>query len=160
MRKVILPVITTALLMASVPADAQMMRHDPFNNFFDTMFFNPQNMAPAHFVQPRMDMADLPDKIEIKAELPGMDENNVTLTCEDGILTLSGENQQSTEEQSKDYYMKEMSSGSFSRSVRLPKNVDESKIDAVFKNGILTITIPKIEPKNDTVKKIPIKKGE
>ena len=84
-------------------------------------------------------------------------EKDINLSIEDGILTLSGTRQKEVEEQGKDYYVKEMSSGSFSRSVRLPKNIDESKIDAVFKNGILTITVPKTAAKEETSKKIKIK---
>ena len=157
MKKYMLPMLTAAALLSSVPVQAQIIYPDPF---FDPMFFKPQRFDTQQIVDPRMDVANLKDKIEIKAELPGMDENDVTLTCENGILTLSGVRKQETEEQSKDYYLKETSSGSFSRSIRLPKNVDESKIDAVFKKGILTITIPKTEVKEESAKKIPIKKGE
>ena len=157
MKKIMLPMLAAATMLASMPAQAQVIYPDPF---FDSMFFRPQKFETQHFVEPRMDVANLKDKIEIKAELPGLDENDVTLTCENGILTLSGTRKQETEEQSKDYYLKETSSGSFSRSIRLPKNVDESKIDAIFKKGILTITIPKTEVKEETAKKIPIKKGE
>lgn len=157
MNKLMLPLLTAVTLLSSMPVQAQIIYPDPF---FDPMFFKPQKIETQHFIEPRMDVANLKDKIEIKAELPGMDENDVTLTCENGILTLSGVRQQEKEEQSKDYYLKEISSGSFSRSIRLPKNVDDSKIDAVFKKGILTITIPKTEIKEETAKKIPIKKGE
>ena len=108
-------------------------------------------------IEPKMDVADLKDKIEVKAELPGMEEKDINLSLDDGILTLSGTRQKEVEEQSKDYYVKEMSSGSFSRSVRLPKNIDESKIDAIFKNGILTVSIPKTATQEETVKKIQIK---
>ena len=109
------------------------------------------------FAGPKMDVADLKDKIEVKVELPGQDKDAVTLTCENGILTLSGNRKQETEETSKDYYLKEISSGSFSRSIRLPKNIDESKIEAEFKNGVLTVIIPKTDEKKGAVKKIPIK---
>ncbi|HCU58408.1 MAG TPA: hypothetical protein DIC64_00310 [Alphaproteobacteria bacterium] len=102
----------------------------------------------------------MPDKIEVKAELPGMDEEKIDLSLEDGVLTLSGQRQEEISEENKNYYLKETSNGAFKRSVRLPKNIDESKIDAVFKNGILTITIPKTEAKAETLKKIPIKKAQ
>lgn len=161
MRKNILPVLAAALLN-STPADAQMtIYHDPFNTYFDSMFINPQRFETKHLMEPRMDMADLKDKIVIKAELPGMDENNVKLSVENNVLTLSGERKQETEEENNGYYFKETSSGSFSRSIRLPKNIDDTKIDAVFKKGILTISIPKVEVKEeDNVKTIPIKSEE
>ncbi|MEE6207470.1 MAG: Hsp20/alpha crystallin family protein [Alphaproteobacteria bacterium] len=160
MRKNILPVLAAALLN-STPADAQMaVYHDPFNTYFDSMFINPQKFETKHFMEPRMDMVDLKDKIVINAELPGMDENNVKLSVENNVLTLSGERKQETEEENNGYYFKETSSGSFSRSIRLPKNIDDTKIDAVFKKGILTISIPKKEIKEDKIKTIPIKSEE
>lgn len=151
-----LPVVAT--LMTATPADAQAVRiRDPFNSFFDAMMFDPRPFEAPQFAGPKMDVADLKDKIEVKVELPGMEKDEVTLTCENGILTVSGKRKQETEEKSKDYYMKEISSGSFSRSVRLPENIDESKIEAEFKNGVLTVMIPKTEIKKDPVKTIPIK---
>ena len=158
MKKFLLSLPVVAVLMTAAPADAQAVRiRDPFNSFFDAMMFSPQPFEMPQFAGPKMDVADLKDKIEVKAELPGMEKDEVTLTCENGILTLSGKRKQETEEKSKDYYMKEISSGSFSRSVRLPENIDESKIEAEFKNGVLTVIIPKTEIKKDPVKTIPIK---
>lgn len=160
MNKFLLPMVAGALLM-SQPSFAQSIEYsDPFDRFFDTMLFNPKRMDAKLTMGPKMDVADMGNYIEIKAELPGMDEKDVKLTYTDDVLTLSGERQQATEESSKDYYLKEISSGSFSRSIRLPKNVDISKIDAVFKKGILTITVPKTEVKDDNVKTIPIKGSE
>jgi len=161
MRKSVLPLLTVATVLLSAPAFAQMGGYrDPFSGFFDTMLFNPPRFETQHFAEPKMDVIDLGDKIEVKAELPGISENDVTLTLSDGILTLSGERQQEVEEQSKGYYLKEISSGSFSRSIRLPANIDEAKIDATFKNGILIVTVPKLETAPENVKKIPIKKAE
>jgi len=158
MKKFLLSLPVVAVLMTAAPANAQAVRiRDPFNSFFDAMVFAPQPFEMPQFAGPKMDVADLKDKIEVKAELPGMEKDEVTLTCENGILTVSGKRKQETEEKSKDYYMKEISSGSFSRSVRLPENIDESKIDAEFKNGVLTVMIPKTEIKKDPVKTIPIK---
>lgn len=160
MNKFLLPMVAGALLM-SQPSFAQSIEYsDPFDRFFDTMLFNPKRIDDRIVSGPRMDVADMGDKIEIKAELPGMDEKDVKLTYADDVLTLSGERQQTVEENSKGYYLKEISSGSFSRSIRLPKNLDISKIDAVFKKGVLTIVIPKVEAKNDNVKTIPIKGGD
>ncbi len=158
MKKLFLPALTIAALAAATPATAQTLTvRDPFNSIFDAMLFPPQRFEMQQFAGPKMNVADLKDKIEVKAELPGLDKDAVTLTCEDGVLTLSGERQQETEEQNKDYYLKEISTGAFSRSIRLPKDVDDTKIEAVFKNGVLTITIPKKEVKKDAAKKIKIK---
>ena len=157
MKKLLLSLPVVAALMTATPADAQIRIRDPFNSFFDAMMLAPQQFEMPAFAGPKMDVADLKDKIEVKVELPGMEKDEVTLTCENGILTVSGRRKQETEEKNKDYYLKEISSGSFSRSVRLPENIDESKIRAEFKNGVLTITIPKKEMKKNPVKTIPIK---
>lgn len=160
MKKIILPALAASVLM-SMPAKSQVHVYpDAFDTLFDTMIFSPQKMPDQRFIGPKMDVADLQDKIEIKAELPGMDENNVNVTIKDAILTLSGERKETTEEQNKSYYIKETSSGAFSRSVRLPDNIDEDRIEAVFKDGILTIVIPKTEMKENTGRKIPINKGK
>ncbi|MBQ7633143.1 MAG: Hsp20/alpha crystallin family protein [Alphaproteobacteria bacterium] len=157
MKKYLVPLMAAAVL-SSAPSYAQLTNmQDPFNSLFDTMIFSPQNFEIRQFAGPKMDIADLKDKVEVKAELPGLTADDVKLTCEDGILTLSGDKKTETEEQNKDYYLKETSSGTFSRSVRLPKNIDESKIEAVFKNGVLTISIPKTEIKDDAPNSIPIK---
>ena len=153
MKKLILPLMAATILGTS-PADAQTINtYDPFGHLWNQPFFGISHLQ----AEPKMDVADLKDKIEVKAELPGMEEKDINLSVDNGILTLSGTRQNEVEEQSKDYYVKEMSSGSFSRSIRLPQNIDESKIDAVFKNGILTITVPKTAAPAETVKKIQIK---
>lgn len=157
MNRYLLPALAL-VAMASSQARAQITRHqDPFNTFFDTVVSYPPRVETHFYLEPRMDVADLKDRIEVKAELPGMDEKDINLSLENGILTLSGERKQEVEEKNKDYYLKETSSGSFSRSVRLPKNIDETKIDAVFKKGVLIISVPKTEVIEDTVKKIPIR---
>ncbi|MBP5352460.1 MAG: Hsp20/alpha crystallin family protein [Alphaproteobacteria bacterium] len=158
MKKLILPTLAASIL-SSMPAAAQIFQ-DPFNPPFETMVFAPHHVGTRYMTEPRMDVADLKDKIEVKAELPGIDEKDVTVSVENGILTLSGERKEEVEEQNKDYYIKETSSGSFSRSIRLPKNIDESKIDAIFKKGVLTINIPKTDIMEETIKKIPIKTEE
>ncbi|MBR1946403.1 MAG: Hsp20/alpha crystallin family protein [Alphaproteobacteria bacterium] len=158
MNKLLFSLTVAAALMTAAPVNAQAVRvRDPFNSFFDAMMFAPQPFEMPQFAGPKMDVADLKDKIEVKVELPGMEKDEVSLTCENNVLTLSGNRKQETEEKSKDYYLKEISSGSFSRSIRLPKNIDESKIEAEFKNGVLTVIIPKTTDKEDPVKKIPIK---
>jgi HSP20 family protein len=94
-------------------------------------------------VSPKLDIAELKDKYEIKAELPGMDEKDINLSLEDGLLTISGEKKTETENKDKGYYLKECSYGTFSRSVRLPDNIADDKIAANFSKGVLTIDMPK-----------------
>ena len=113
------------------------------NRLFDA-FMSPLDTAETHSVMvPKLDVAELKDRFEIKAELPGMEEKDIDLSIEDGLLTISGEKKAETEEKDKGYYLKECSYGTFSRSVRLPDNIADDKIEAKFKKGVLTIDLPK-----------------
>jgi len=105
---------------------------------------------------PKLDIAEMKDKYEIKAELPGMDEKDINLSLDDGVLTISGEKKAENEEKEKGYYLKECSYGSFSRSVRLPENIVDDKIGAHFKKGVLFIDMPKKEPTAPKTRKIEI----
>lgn len=93
----------------------------------------------------------------ITVELPGMDEKDVDVALSDGLLTIRGEKQEKKEEKDKDYFRRERVFGSFRRTLRLPSEVDESKIEASFKKGVLTINLPKTEAAQKKVKHITIK---
>ncbi len=115
------------------------------NRLFDA-FMGPLDTAQEkEMVVPKLDVAELKDRYEVKAELPGLDEKDIELTLEDGLLTISGEKKAETEENEKGYYLKECSYGSFARSVRLPDNIADDKIEAKFKKGVLTVKLPKKE---------------
>ena len=94
---------------------------------------------------------------EITAELPGMDEKNVEVKLINGVLTIKGEKQDDKEEKKKDYYMRERSFGSFQRSFQVPEGVDTDKIEANFKKGVLTVTLPKSAETQKAEKKIAVK---
>ncbi len=116
------------------------------NRLFDAFMSPFDNSEFKHnSVSPKLDIAELKDKYEIKAELPGMDEKDINLSIDDGLLTISGEKKSESETENKDkgYYLKECSYGSFSRSVRLPDNIADDKIAANFSKGVLTIDMPK-----------------
>ena len=127
------------------------------NRLFDA-FMSPLDTTETHSVMvPKLDVAELKDRFEIKAELPGMEEKDIDLSIEDGLLTISGEKKAETEEKDKGYYLKECSYGTFSRSVRLPDNIADDKIEAKFKKGVLTIDLPKKEVAPPKSRKIAIK---
>ena len=126
------------------------------NRLFDAFMSPFDGSEYKNTVSPRLDVAELKDKYEIKAELPGMDEKDINLSVENGLLTISGEKKAETEEKDKGYYLKECSYGSFSRSVRLPDNISEDKIGAKFKKGVLVIDMPKKEPLAPKSRKIEI----
>jgi HSP20 family protein len=108
---------------------------------------------------PAVDAAEKDKQYEISAELPGLDQNNIEITVSNGILTIKGEKQEDKEEKKKDYYLSERRYGVFQRSFRIPGDVDAEKIEAAFKNGILTVTLPKLAAaqREDKEKKVPLK---
>ena len=108
---------------------------------------------------PAVDIAEKDKEYEITAELPGMDEKNIDVKFADGILTIKGEKTEEKEEKKKDYYLSERRFGSFQRSFQVPAGVDADKIDANFKNGVLTVVLPKSAEARKNEKKIAIKKS-
>jgi len=106
---------------------------------------------------PAVDVTETAKAYEITAELPGMDEKNIEVKLANGVLTIKGEKQEEKEEKKKDYYLRERSYGSFERSFQLPEGVDTDKIEAGFKKGVLTLTLPKSAEAQKTEKKIAVK---
>jgi HSP20 family protein len=108
---------------------------------------------------PEFDVRENTDAITIEAELPGVDEKDVTVTMANGILTIKGEKKQEKEERNENYYLSERSYGAFERSPRLPDTIDDAKVEAKFDKGLLKVTAAK---KPDAVKaerKIEIQKA-
>jgi HSP20 family protein len=77
----------------------------------------------------------------VRAELPGVKQEDVDITLQDGVLTISGERKAEKEEERGGYYVRERRYGSFSRSLTLPEGIDESKIHARYENGVLEVTV-------------------
>jgi len=88
-----------------------------------------------------------------------MDESNINVKFSDGVLTIKGEKNEEKEEKKKDYYMSERRFGSFQRAFEVPDGVDAQKIEATFRNGVLTVTLPKSPEAQKKEKSIPVKKG-
>ena len=109
-------------------------------------------------LMPSIDVSETDKDMTIEAELPGVDEKNIDVTLTDNLLTIRGEKKQEEEEKKKDYHLTERSYGSFSRSMTLPFDADPAKIKADFKDGVLTITLPKPAEAKAKVKKIAIGK--
>ena len=90
---------------------------------------------------PAIDVATENGDLVIKAELPGVKQEDVDITLQDNVLTVSGERKAEQEEERGGYYVRERRYGSFSRSLTVPEGVDESKIHARYENGILEVTV-------------------
>ena len=108
---------------------------------------------------PPVDIADTDKAYEITAELPGLDEKNVEVKFASGVLTLKGEKKEEKEEKNKDYHLSERRYGSFQRSFTVPDGIDTDKIEATFKDGVLTVSLPKRPEAQKKEKQITIKKG-
>ena len=118
---------------------------------FSAMAGNNGKMAP------RIDVSETDKTVEVTAELPGVEEADIDVSLKDDVLTIKGEKKSETKTEEKDYRMVERSYGAYERSVRLPCEVKDDKVDAKFKNGVLTITLPKSTDAEQKVKKIPVK---
>ncbi len=97
---------------------------------------------------PSIDVSETKTDIVIKAELPGLDPKDIDISMTHDLLTIKGEKKhekEEKEEKEENYHMIERSYGSFTRSIRLPKEVQSEKIAASFKNGVLKVTLPKSE---------------
>jgi HSP20 family protein len=104
---------------------------------------------------PKLDVADTKDAILVKAEVPGIDPKEIEVTVQDQVLTIKGEKREEKEERDEHRYWAERSYGSFARAIRLPAPVEAGKVTATFKNGLLTVKLPKGATAKGTM--IPVK---
>ena len=136
------------------------LKHE-MERLFDR-FFEPDNgesFAMGEWA-PKLDLSENKDALIVKVEVPAIDPKEIQVSIMEGVLTVKGEKKEEKEDKDdKDekYYRVERTYGSFSRSVRLPAPIDESKVSAMFKNGLLTVTLPKTPAARSTA--IPIKAG-
>lgn len=110
-------------------------------------------------VVPSIDVRETETEFVIEAELPGMDEKDVSVTLNDGVLTLKGEKKSKREETKDNYHLMERSYGSFQRSFEIADAVDGDKVKATFDKGVLKVTMPKRPEAVKAEKRIPIGKG-
>ena len=125
------------------------------NRTFDDFFGRTAREFTNGHWAPAVDIAENKDNLTVNVEVPGMKKEDVKVTFQDGILTIKGERKQEKEEKKRDYHYMERSFGSFRRSVQLPSTVDAEKVDATFKNGVLTVKLAKradAKPKRITVR--------
>lgn len=94
---------------------------------------------------PAVDISESEDKITVKAEIPGMEAKDIDISMSGDTLTIKGEKKTEKEEKEENYHVVERSYGSFRRSMKLPAVVNADKVDATYKNGVLTVVLPKKE---------------
>jgi HSP20 family protein len=110
-----------------------------FDAFFGT---RPANGAAGRWV-PAMDLVETDEHLVLKADLPGLDSDDVEIEINDGVLTVAGERKTEHEERKEGYHRVERSYGGFSRSLSLPKGIDAEQVEASFDKGVLEVRIPK-----------------
>jgi HSP20 family protein len=127
------------------PAPEVDTLHSEVNRIFDTFFGGrPRNGGLRRWV-PAMDLTETDDHLVLRADLPGLDKDDVKVEVKDGVLTVSGERKAEQEERTDGFYRVERAFGGFSRSMSLPEHVDAEKVTADFDKGVLEVRIPKPE---------------
>jgi HSP20 family protein len=127
-----------------------------FDDFWRGFELTPFEKSWSDF-SPNIDVVEGDKEIKVTAELPGLDENDIQVSLDRDLLTISGEKKTEQEDKGKNYYRMERSYGSFRRTVSLPCEVEADKVEAAFKQGVLTVTLPKSAEVLKHTKKIKIK---
>ena len=125
---------------------------DGFFNDFGVEKFT--NKPSGHSFSPRLDIKEAENAYHISVEVPGIEKESVDISLKDGLLTIKGERKQESQSENEKYSWVERSYGSFQRSIRLPEHTQEDAVQAQLENGVLEITLPKMEqpqPKKITV---------
>ncbi len=138
------------------------MRHE-MNRLFDSFDRSGAGWpsllrGPGGMTSLDVDVRDDGKCLVIEAEIPGVEEKDVSVTLADGLLTISGEKKTEKEEKKDSYFLSERTFGSFRRSLRLPDSIDEAQVEARFDKGVLRITAPKKPDAVKSERKIEIKK--
>jgi HSP20 family protein len=121
------------------------------NRLFDRFFEGRSaNSGAVRRWIPAMDLVETGDHLVLRADLPGMSEDDVDIEIKDGVLTVSGERKAEHEEKGEGFHRVERSFGSFSRSLSLPDGVDVGKVEANFADGVLEVRVPKPEESKPT----------
>ena len=114
------------------------------NRLFDNFFGGPANGRARRWV-PAMDLVETEDALVLRADLPGLERDDVAIEIKDNVLTVSGERKSEHTENADGYYRVERAFGSFSRSLSLPDGVNAGQVEANFDKGVLEVRIPKPE---------------
>jgi HSP20 family protein len=156
-------ITTSAETAVSRPRDIFAAMRDEMDRVFER-FESGWPRLPSLFRRdgitvPQLDVRENSKSIVIEAELPGVDEKDVSVSLANGVLTIKGEKKHEREEKGENYYLTERSFGSFERAVRLPDTIDDAKVEAKFDKGVLKVTASKKPEAVKAERKIEIKKA-
>ncbi len=135
------------------------------NKIFGTLDLRPQEWPAllagieGRAIAPQLDVRETDKAFVIEAELPGVDDKDISVTFTNGVLSVKGEKKSEHEQKDQNYYVSERSYGRFERAIRLPDSVDESKIEARIDKGVLRITAAKHSGATSPERKIEVKKS-
>lgn len=124
--------------------------YEPFRNF---------GARVADWLAPASDASASDDAYRITMELPGVEEKDIDISVNSGVVVVKGEKSAEREEKGETWFFSERQYGAFSRSFRLPEDADGEKVEAHLKDGVLTISVPKRVPEVAEAKKVTIKRG-
>jgi len=119
--------------------------HGEMDDLFDGFFRGLDRPFAGYKAWPAIDVAEEGDTIIVRAEVPGCKAEDIDISVHGNVLTISGEKKLSEEKKEKGYYHVESTYGSFRREITLPTDVNQSKVDASYKDGVLSIALPKAE---------------
>jgi len=143
----------------SNPVTSLRSMHDMMDSLFSDHFMTPFG----HFgltdslqtFSPKVDISETEKEIKVRAEVPGINPNDVSIEVTDDTLSITGSNEKSNEEKEENYYRMERSSGRFSREFMLPSKIDAENVNAEAKNGVIAITL--IKQPSEQKRKVKIK---
>jgi len=119
--------------------------HRDMDDLFNAFFGSWPSLGFERAVWPAVDVSEDEEAIVVKAEVPGCKADDIDISVHGNTMTISGEKKQEEEKKEKGYYHLERSYGSFRRDLHIPAGVDPAKVEAVCKDGVLTVTLPKAE---------------
>jgi HSP20 family protein len=137
------------------PFDALFSLREDFDEMFRNFFTGFTSPTLGKGVFPVMDVTETPEQFIIEAEVPGIQKENLKLSIKKDELVIEGEKKEEDKKEGESFLRIERSYGSFRRSIRLPSEIDQSKVKAKYENGVLKISLPKTEkekPKEIEVK--------
>jgi HSP20 family protein len=149
-------------------SDPFLALHREMNRLFDEAFrgfglseggTSPEALASGGVAVPRIDVSETDQDLTVFVELPGVDQNDVEITLTDDVLTIRGEKKARTENQQQNYHVMERSYGSFARAIRLPFAVNPDQVQATFKDGVLSVALPKPAEAQQKERRIQISSG-
>ncbi|GJE31018.1 Hsp20/alpha crystallin family protein [Methylobacterium oxalidis] len=147
--------------MRDEPASPFLTLHREMNRLFDDVFSGLGGGMPSLATRglgwPSVELVETEQGLRVSAELPGLDEKDVELTIDDGVLTLRGEKRAETTDKERGY--SERSYGRFERVLALPFAIEEDKVEATFRNGVLSVTLPRSAKAPERGRRIAINGG-